>query len=146
MLQGTYTSSSNSTNTKNTKDEGCFDCGAKDHGDQIQVVPNVAGAIEGGRVSARAVVEDHLLRVQLVPQALVVFRPGNKPNVNVSEANVVDLLSPHPPVQFREVSFAEKSEIQEINVAESLAVALTTSATRPSDQLPLDKVYQAAVD
>lgn len=75
------------------------------------------------------------------------FRPGNKPKfVNVLEANVVDLLPPHPPVQFREVSFAEKAEIHEINVAESLAVALTTSATRPSDQLPLDTVYQEAVD
>lgn len=74
----------------------------------------------------------------MVPQAVVIFGLATNPNV-------VDLLSPHPPVQFREVSFAEKAEIHEVNVAESLAVALTTSATRPSDQLPVDTVDQAAL-
>lgn len=42
-------------------------------GEEIQLVPNVTGASEEERVSARAVVEDHLLRVQLVPQTVVVF-------------------------------------------------------------------------
>ncbi len=43
-------------------------------GEEIQLVPNVAkGASEVARVSARAVVEDHLLQVRLDPQAVEVF-------------------------------------------------------------------------
>ena len=141
---------STSNNSKNTKDEGCFDCdcGAKDHWRGDPACPKRGkGGKRGGKNFSKGRGGKTPSTSSAGSPSRGSFRPGNKPkDVNVSEANVVDLLSPHPAVQFREVSFAEQSEIHEINVAESLAVALTTSATRPSDQLPLDKVYQAAVD
>ena len=142
--------SSSSNSSKNTKDEGCFDCGAKDHwrGDPACPKRGKGGKRgTGGKSGPSKGRGKSSFSSSGGSPSRSGFRPGGKPkDVNVSEANVVDLLSPHPHVQFREVSFAETSEVHEINVAESLAVALTTSAARPSDQLPLDKVYQAAVD
>lgn len=107
--------------SSNTKDEGCFDCGAKDHWRGDPACPKRDGGKRGGKSFGKGCGGRSSSTSSVGSPNRGRFRPGNKHNVNVSEANVVDLLSPQSPVQFREVFFAEKSETHKINVAESLA-------------------------